>query len=765
MKKLSVLILLLVLIVSTHAQNKICRYEYWVDDDYAGRVAVNIAPVANLHLQTNLSLDQFSVGFHLLNIRFKDSKGLWSGVATQYITISPPGNTVTSSIIGYEYWVDDGYQEKVFQSVTAGQNFRLSDHLDMAGFPVGFHLLNIRFKDNKGIWSGVTTQFFQKNPTTHVESNDVYAYRFWFDDDLSSMETIRLAQPLKYIHLVDSIETPFLAVGNHLFNYQFEDSLKAYSSARADTFNVVSCLPHGGRAIAGTDSLCVGQTGLVYSINKIKNADTYTWSVPSGATIVYGNNTPAITVDYNPVAVSGDVSVYATNVCGNGDTMIFPITVYPLPDPTLAGADTVCAGNSGSVYATESGKSNYTWSVSPGNEISAGGTATSPVATVTWNTPGDQWIRVNYSDVSGCSDTTDTQFSVFVNSPPAPAITGPASVCQFTSRNYSTESGMSNYYWQVSSGGTITGSHTGNSVTVNWGSASTQWVKVNYTGLNGCTASEPTISHVVVNVFPAAAGMVSGPVQVVQGQTGVGYSVSPISNAEGYSWSLPPGATIAAGDNTSSIMVDFGSTAISGGICVQGANSCGNGNASQTFLVRVIPSSVSLQNVTIGSGQMNCNSAAQTIHVAGDGTTFSVQSGGFSTMIAGRNIIYLPTVSVAWGGYMHGYITANGQFCGTQPPAMMATTGSDDDLLQEDGMWVKVFPNPTPGRFKLEVLDKSLTGDIDIAIYSMQGFRILSQKFPGENSQEFSIADRPAGLYIIQIITGTKSETVKILKE
>ena len=130
------------------------------------------------------------------------------------------------------------------------------------------------------------------------------------------------------------IETSFLTTGNHVINYQFSDLNKAFSSIRTDTFNVSSCLPHGGRVISGLPSVCLGQTGVVYSIRNIKNADSYTWSVPAGAIITAGSNTNSITIDFSMTASPGDISVYATNVCGNGATLTYPIIVYP---STIAG--------------------------------------------------------------------------------------------------------------------------------------------------------------------------------------------------------------------------------------------------------------------------------------------------------------------------------------------------------------------------------------------------------------------------------------------
>ena len=107
------------------------------------------------------------------------------------------------------------------------------------------------------------------------------------------------------------------------------------------------------------------------------------------------------------------------------------------------------------------------------------------------------------------------------------------------------------------------------------------------------------------------------------------------------------------------------------------------------------------------SGKVNCYSAAQTIYVAGSGTTFEVQTGGSATMIAGQNILYRPTSRVLQGGYLHGYITTGSEFCGTQAAPMVAmVSGEEESTPALGGASVKVYPNPTTGSFTLEFSDE-----------------------------------------------------------
>ncbi len=419
----------------------------------------------------------------------------------------------------------------------------------------------------------------------------------------------------------------------------------------------------GTPSLTGPSAVCKG-TIKTYATDPGKT--TYSWAV-TGGTIISGAGTYRIGVLWNSDG-TGSIGINYANEfgCFALTQANMNITVNPLPAPTITGATPVCLNSAGSLYATEGGQENYIWSVSPGGTVTSGGTINDDFVVVTWHSAGAQSVSVNYPNPFGCFAVTTTVFPVTVDPlpVPVPTIAGIAAVCAPSTGNmYTTEAGMNGYTWSVSAGGTIVGSSTGSSIAVTWNNSGLQWVKVNYSNASGCMAATPANMNVTVSSLPSAPGIISGAIQVITGQTGVGYSVSPIANATGHSWSLPAGATLVSGNGTNSIVVDFSVNAVSGDISVHGINACGNGVESQALNIQVIPAIVSLENVSMGSGQNSCFNAAQTIYIAGNGTTFSVQSGGSAMMIAGHNILYRPSTHIASGAYMHGYITTNGQYC------------------------------------------------------------------------------------------------------
>ena len=90
---------------------------------------------------------------------------------------------------------------------------------------------------------------------------------------------------------------------------------------------------------------------------------------------------------------------------------------------------------------------------------------------------------------------------------PVPTITGSDSGCVNVDANsYVTESGMTNYTWNVSEGGVITYGAGTNSITIRWEEEGNQTVSVNYMNNDGCMALTPTVVNVHVDE-PVMAGI------------------------------------------------------------------------------------------------------------------------------------------------------------------------------------------------------------------------------------------------------------------
>src|SRR5450759_319543 len=356
------------------------------------------------------------------------------------------------------------------------------------------------------------------------------------------------------------------------------------------------------------------QSGYIWTFTGVLGTD---YSITSGGTGT--DNTVTMkwltagskTVTINYTKAGGCTAATATSST--------PTMVTLLPTPTLAGPNRVCTGVAGNVYTTEAGMNNYLWAISAGGTITAGGGIGDNLLTVTWTTSGAKTVKVNYNNVNGCTATSPTTYNVTVNSLPGPTLSGPNPVCTGLVGNvYTTEVGMSNYLWAVSAGGIITagGGAGNNTVTVTWTTFGVKAIAVNYTNVNGCTASNPTTYNVTVNPLPEATASNNGPVCV-------GSALNLTGGADGmttYSWIGPNGfiSTLQSPSVSASATVAMAGVYT---LTVTNANGCIK-TATTIAVINALP----LVNITSSNSPM-CLNDLRTLTGSPAGGTFIVSDG------------------------------------------------------------------------------------------------------------------------------------------
>jgi len=119
-------------------------------------------------------------------------------------------------------------------------------------------------------------------------------------------------------------------------------------------------------------------------------------------------------------------------------------------------------------------------------------------------------------------------------------------------------------------------------------------------------------SSVVVTVSagtPATPGTISGTTAQCPVLTSQIYSISPVTNATTYSWTVPTGWAITAGAGTTSVTVTTGSAGQNGNITVAAGNACGtSASISLAVTVNTLPNlaglSTSATNTCVGNASV-----------------------------------------------------------------------------------------------------------------------------------------------------------------
>ena len=86
-------------------------------------------------------------------------------------------------------------------------------------------------------------------------------------------------------------------------------------------------LPSIADTISGPDTVCIGTGGYNYSITPVRFATSYGWTLPQGAVISSGQHTNRASVEFRTDAVSGPITAFGINTCGNGQAAIKQIIV------------------------------------------------------------------------------------------------------------------------------------------------------------------------------------------------------------------------------------------------------------------------------------------------------------------------------------------------------------------------------------------------------------------------------------------------------
>jgi hypothetical protein len=256
-------------------------------------------------------------------------------------------------------------------------------------------------------------------------------------------------------------------------------------------------VPQTPGPISGPAEICVDSVA-TFTIMEVFGATSYSWTVPAGATITSGQNTPSITVTWG--SNSGTVSVIAGNNCGNSNPSILEITKkdVPLAPGTISGPASACKDAVVEFSIdTVSGAITYFWTV-PGNSIILSGQGTTNIQ-VQW---GDNAGLLLVGAGNTCGFGPANVKTIGIESLPLPAggITGKDTVCKGQAGyQYSVPIiiGATSYVWTVPDGATINGPADQKDITIDFSDNAISG-EISVKGQNTCGDGTDTSKTVTV---------------------------------------------------------------------------------------------------------------------------------------------------------------------------------------------------------------------------------------------------------------------------
>ncbi len=366
-------------------------------------------------------------------------------------------------------------------------------------------------------------------------------------------------------------------------------------------------------SISGTLSFCSGSST---SLNAGAGFSSYNWS--TGAT------TQSISVS---TASTFSVTVTNSNGC-SGSTSATTI-VNALPSVSFSGLASSYNVSAPAVTLTGS---------PTGGSFSGPGISAATFSPASAGVGGPYSITYTYSDINGCSNTSSQLTNVTNCTAPAQPGSisvsgGSAKVCPGDVRTYTVASvsGATIYNWTSPTGANITGGAGTRIVTISFDNTFIVGGTLSVTAGNACgtgTARTLTISRNV----PSTPGVIAGAATAVcAGSTGA-YSVTNVSGIV-YVWTAPANASIASGQGTNSVVVNFSSLFVTGSLSVKATNSCGTSGArAMTILSKPsTPAAIS------GSSSAVCANTVGTYSVTNvAGVTYNWTSPSNATIASGQ---------------------------------------------------------------------------------------------------------------------------------
>lgn len=380
----------------------------------------------------------------------------------------------------------------------------------------------------------------------------------------------------------------------YYFFYDWQVQAQACVSERVMVQAIISdAAPSNIAFLSGLDTICIGQTQVVYQSGLSSGADTYEWVLPQGFSGQSDSSSIVLTIQQN--AVSGEIKVRGNNLCGDGNYISKNVIVNALPQTPLLinGSDIVCKGVQDQEFSTASieGVRDYVWIFPDGFSPSI--------------PQNENIIRFDIQNEA----VTDTLFVASQNScgqsdfaflviqvqdiPSQPqAILGPNVVCaNITNVEYSVEQddNSEEYIWTLPLG--VSGLSTENSIDLSF-SSSVSNGQISVQAQSQCGISQPTVFDFIVGTAPISIGNIQYPALICQNQSEIILSIDEVEFAEYYEWTLPQG--FIGNSDSNSIFIAVDNNISSGTVLVTAHNICGQVASNQLLNVEPLVEFISV---------------------------------------------------------------------------------------------------------------------------------------------------------------------------
>jgi hypothetical protein len=416
------------------------------------------------------------------------------------------------------------------------------------------------------------------------------------------------------------------------------------------TYATLPATPAAPAAQPGSGATC---TQITANWNASANATSYRLDVATTIGFTAGTYVPGFqdlnvgnVLTYNVPGLTAGVTYYyrvrAVNSCGtsaSSGTITYPtLPATPAAPAAQPGSGATCTQITAN-WSASANATSYRLDVATTVTFTAGtyvpGFQDLNVGNVlTYNVPGliagvTYYYRVRAVNTCGTSASSGTiTYPTLPATPAAPtAQPGSGADCSQITANWLASLNATSYRLDVSTvigfGSFVPGYNdlnVGNVTTYNvtgLSAGTTYYYRVRAVNTCGTSGNSGTITYATLAATPAVPGAITGITAQCPALANQGYSISAVTDATTYTWTVPSGWSITSGQGTISLLVTTGSAGDNGNISVTAGNSCGT-SAPGTMAVTVGSLSVAPTAVNIANNN-TCVGTSKTLTFTGGG--------------------------------------------------------------------------------------------------------------------------------------------------
>lgn len=219
------------------------EFEYWFDN--GTHVTQDVSDNSTVNLIRNVGIDSLSPGLHALYFRSRDEHGNWGQPSGEWVYKHPHVTPSNREILELQVWFDNG--TRVIYDVPDLSTVTMIRNIGIDTLTAGLHTLNIRARDNFGVWGQPQGEWVYKFAPENYHGRVVAEFETWFDNGSHTTHDVPDGTTAQ---LIRNLPIATLTPGLHVLNIRCRHQsgewgqpqgewVYKFSQPQNDTLNIV----------------------------------------------------------------------------------------------------------------------------------------------------------------------------------------------------------------------------------------------------------------------------------------------------------------------------------------------------------------------------------------------------------------------------------------------------------------------------------------------------------------------------------------------